>query len=68
MPEHTDKPSEVNHLTIATESADEAPYIVSNPEGVLRAIGSFKDEPMLDELMETIKLLRKQAREAEKAA
>ena len=58
MPDHTDKPSEVNRLVImsaATDTADQAPYIVSNPEGVLRAIGSFKDDPMLDEWEQALK-------------
>ena len=59
-----------NHLTVEdSKSADDAaPLKISNPDGVRRAIGIFRDEPLLDDLMDNIKELREEQRNSIKAA
>jgi len=57
-----------NHLTVEDSKSTDAPLKISNPEGVRRAIGIFRDEPLLDDLMDNIKELREEQRNSIKAA
>jgi hypothetical protein len=68
MDKQTNQDDQVS-LSLEDNSAEKIkPVRKSNPDGVLRAAGRFRNNPMLDELIQSMNEIREEEKRSQKAA